>query len=191
MFIDNGWAGGRTHGEILDDLVEGSEGVIRLATGFVSPLGLLKVAQSTAGREVRLMVGDLRKLHGATAKNKIAPEVYESVCEWLHQPEVEVKTMDGRDIDYTMHSKTWIFSNAMVVGSANLTGAGLGLEQVQADRQPECSFLLKVDLWVEQARRWFDILWEPEDLTEHLVKLIEVKVTDPKNIDKSFKRPRY
>ena len=63
-FIDNGWNGGLRHVDVLRELADDSVGEVRIATGFVSPKGLAALAKATEGRDVRLLIGDLKTLRG-------------------------------------------------------------------------------------------------------------------------------
>ena len=81
-FIDNEWNGGRRHVDVLRELAGDSVGVVKIATGFVSPKGLVPLAEATEGREVWLLVGDLRTLQGA---NHSSDDV-KRVLAWVRQP---------------------------------------------------------------------------------------------------------
>ena len=157
-FIDNGWNGGRRHVDVLQELADDSVGEVKIATGFVSPKGLVVLAEATEGRDVRLLIGDLKTLQGY---NHGLPDL-EIALDWVRQPNVRVKLLYRKNQQYSwnMHAKVWMFGNSAVVSSANLTGGGLGIASEVSRRQPELGVIVRADHRVDWLDGWFDEMWK-------------------------------
>ncbi len=176
-FIDNGWNGGRRHVDVLRELADDSAGEVKIATGFVSPKGLAALAKATEGRDVRLLIGDLKTLRGANHK----PEDLEIALDWVRQPNVRVKNLyKTKPASWNMHAKVWVFDNSAVISSANLTGGGLGLASEDKMRQPELGVIVRSPSRVDWLDGWFEKMWqgyphESQKLEQLLEKELEQK----------------
>lgn len=156
-FIDNGWNGGRRHVDVLRELADGSVGVVKIATGFVSPKGLAALAEATESRDVLLLIGDLKTLRGYNHGLRDL----EIALDWLQQPNVRVKLLYRKNpqFSWNMHAKVWVFENSAVVSSANLTGGGLGMAGDISHRQPELGVIVRAAHRVDWLDGWFEGMW--------------------------------
>lgn len=96
------------------------------AVGFASVRGLAWLAERTAGRTVTLLIGDCRPGNFA----KASPADRSIVRAFLARSDVEVKNLYRKNPKQAdAHLKVWIAHTKegprALVGSANLTGAGL------------------------------------------------------------------
>ena len=157
-FIDNGWNGGRRHVDVMRELADDSVGEVKIATGFVSPKGLAALAEATEGRDVRLLIGDLKTLRG----HNHGLQDLEIALDWVRQPNVRVKLLYRKNQQYSwnMHAKVWAFGNSAVVSSANLTGGGLGTAHEVSRRQPELGVIVRAAHRVDWLDSWFDEMWQ-------------------------------
>ena len=98
---------------------------LTVAVGFVSVKGLAWLGAHTRGRPVVLIIGDARPQHFAKASASDRAEA----LRFLRRPDVEVKNWyRTRPVKATAHLKVWVAHKpnpAVLIGSANLTGAGL------------------------------------------------------------------
>ena len=176
-FIDNGWNGGRRHVDVLRELVDDSVGEVKIATGFVSPKGLAALADATEGRDVRLLIGDLKTLRG----HNHGLQDLEIALDWVRQPNVRVKNLyKTKPASWNMHAKVWVFDNSAVISSANLTGGGLGLASEDKLRQPELGVIVRSPSRVDWLDGWFEKMWqgyphESQKLEQLLAKELEEK----------------
>ena len=176
-FIDNGWNGGRRHVDVLRELAGDSVGEVKIATGFVSPKGLAALAKAAEGRDVRLLIGDLKTLRG----HNHGLQDLEMALDWVRQPNVRVKNLyKTKPTSWNMHAKVWVFGNSAVISSANLTGGGLGLASEGKLRQPELGVIVRSPSRVDWLDRWFEKMWkeyqqESQKLEKLLAKELEEK----------------
>lgn len=176
-FIDNGWNGGRRHVDVLRELADDSVGEVKIATGFVSPKGLAALAKAAEGRDVRLLVGDLKTLRG----HNHGLQDLEMALDWVRQPNVRVKHLyKTKSASWNMHAKVWVFGNSGVISSANLTGGGLGLASEGKLRQPELGVIVRSPSRVDWLDGWFEKMWqayqhESPKLEKLLAKELEAK----------------
>ena len=99
---------------------------LTVAVGFASVQGLAWLAERTTGRAVTLVIGDCRRRNFAKADSKDR----RIVRDFLARGDVEVKNWyRRRPQPAEAHLKVWIVHTKeaprVLVGSANLTGAGL------------------------------------------------------------------
>lgn len=176
-FIDNGWSGGRRHVDVLRELSDDSVGEVKIATGFVSPKGLAALAEATEGRDVLLLIGDLKTLRGYNHDLRDL----EIALDWVRQPNVRVKHLyKTKPASWNMHAKVWVFGNSGIISSANLTGGGLGLASEDKLRQPELGVIVRSPSRVDWLNGWFAKMWqgyphESQKLEELLAKEFEEK----------------
>ena len=169
-FLDNGLAGGSSHKDALQKLVAKSTGSIRISTGFVSVNGLVDVANIIGmERELYLLVGDLNSLKGSKPKlNNV-----KKVLDWLENGNVKVRTVfSGKNQEnWNLHAKVWIFENAAVITSANLSSRGL-------ENQPEMGVIIKSEEELESLNKWFDKAWNKyHENTPKLKNFLESELT--------------
>ena len=176
-FIDNGLNDGRRHVDVLQELADDSVGEVKIATGFVSPKGLVALAKATEGRDVRLLIGDLKTLQGYNH----GLQDLEIALDWVRQPNVRVKLLyKTKPVSWNMHAKVWVFNNSAVISSANLTGGGLGLASEDKMRQPELGIIIRSPSRVDWLNWWFEKMWqeyphESQKLEELLAEEFEEK----------------
>lgn len=58
-----------------------------------------------------------------------------------------------------LHAKVWIGENDMIIGSANASANGLGLEGSEVQHWRELGALITTQETVSQAKAWFDAQW--------------------------------
>ena len=104
-------------------LREHNEGDLLIAVGFASPKGVAWLAEQTHGRAVNLLIGEPIHWEKCSEKDRLA------CLGFLNRSDVAVRTTDEH-----AHLKVWIVltedrkrGTAVLSGSANLTGKGLGL----------------------------------------------------------------
>ena len=85
------------------------------------------------------------------------------LIEFLKKPDVEVRIYDKQ----FLHGKTFIFDNAVVIGSSNFTPAGL-------------THNTELNTWLQEAqaeyvrKHWFDKFWnDAKDFKQELIQLLE------------------
>ena len=102
------------------------DGPLTVAVGFASVKGIAWLARHTTNRPVTLLIGNCRKNHFA----KWSHDDRASAVAFLNRQDVEVKNWyKKRPTPSEAHLKVWVAHQAtapgVLLGSANLTGAGL------------------------------------------------------------------
>ena len=101
-------------------------GRLTVAVGYASVKGLAWLARHTADRPVTILIGVCRKSHFT----KWSREDRASAVAFLNRPDVDVKNWyKKRPTPSEAHLKVWVAHKdtapGVLLGSANLTGAGL------------------------------------------------------------------
>jgi HKD family nuclease len=74
-----------------------------------------------------------------------------------------------------LHAKAYITSNEALIGSANASTNGLGLEGSEATRWHELGLLTNDQAAVDEAKSWFDKTWKGgEPVTNDILKQAEI-----------------
>jgi len=107
-------------------LVKYPDGRLTVAVGYASVKGLAWLASHTANRPLTLLIGNCRKSHFA----KWSHDDRASTIAFLNRPDVVVKNWyKKRPPPSEAHLKVWVAHTTtaprVLLGSANLTGAGL------------------------------------------------------------------
>lgn len=107
-------------------LVKYPDGRLTVAVGYASVKGLAWLARHTANRPVTLLIGNCRKSHFT----KWSRDDRASAVAFLNRPDVVVKNWyKKRPTPSEAHLKVWVAHKGtapgVLLGSANLTGAGL------------------------------------------------------------------
>ena len=90
-------------------------------------------------------------------------------------PGVEVKNHS------TLHAKVYISNDTLIVGSANLSTNGIGLED-EAAQWLEASIVSKNHKLIAEAQKWFDALWhEAENVTPEMLDKAKSLFHDTRN----------
>ena len=102
------------------------DGRLTVAVGYASVKGIAWLARHTAKRPVTLLIGNCRKSHFA----KWSRDDRASTVAFLNRSDVEVKNWYKKQpTPSDAHLKVWVAHQAtgpaVLLGSANLTGAGL------------------------------------------------------------------
>ena len=177
---------------VYDYLVKyADEGELQIVTGFVSALALAHLAKELKDRLTgfKLVIGEYtdREL----SKNKAADildqqldiesvfkmkETAREAVAFLELEQVEARTLQPNFCHakfYLLDKTEW---NWYIVGSANLTGAGLGLHH---GANMELSIAGDADY--SSARKWFRNLWNRKECKEYIRTL-----EDPKKLFKQY-----
>lgn len=107
-------------------LVKCPDGPLTVAVGYASVKGLAWLGHHTANRPVTLLIGNCRKNHFT----KWSRDDRASTVAFLNRPDVDVKNWyKKRPTPSEAHLKVWVAHTTtaprVLLGSANLTGAGL------------------------------------------------------------------
>jgi ERCC4-related helicase len=187
--VDNETAG-YTMADFLNETLRKNGGPISIATGYFNVEGYAKIrdtlqaAAKNNGFHLRLLFGKeatqkretalsirpadveettlVEELDGLSMDEKSARLIDDFIL-FLKRDEVQVKKNQGR---FT-HAKCYIFDDSAVVGSSNLTKAGLStnIELNAVLYQPSAQ---------TEVREWFDRRWnEAENAKAELVQLLE------------------
>ena len=102
------------------------DGRLTVAVGYASVKGIAWLCRHTAKRPVTLLIGNCRKNHFT----KWSRDDQASAVTFLNRPDVEVKNWyKKRPTPSEAHMKVWVAQTTttprVLLGSANLTGAGL------------------------------------------------------------------
>jgi len=113
-------------GRIEQFLAKYPNGRLTVAVGYASVKGLAWLARHTADRPVTLLIGNCRKSHFT----KWSSDDRASAVAFINRPDVDVKNWyKKRPTPSEAHLKVWVAHRAtapgVLLGSANLTGAGL------------------------------------------------------------------
>lgn len=175
---------------------------VRIATGYFYASGFQRIAEATRHLQeeesVRVILGaetdrptKYALEHGAEdRKAEIIRNIKEelfgldddpSSADYLQELYEAVRTGRFRFRVYkdgTFHPKCYLFDSTELtdyayVGSSNLTGPGIS-------ENLELNVLVKDELAIKELRRWFDALFEDDDLTEDLREdILEVVESTP------------
>ena len=113
-------------GRIEQFLAKYPDGRLTVAVGYASVKGLAWLARHTANRPVTLLIGNCRKSHFT----KWSRDDRAGAVAFINRPDVDVKNWyKKRPTPSEAHLKVWVAhtttSPRVLLGSANLTGAGL------------------------------------------------------------------
>jgi superfamily II DNA or RNA helicase len=187
--VDNE-TGGYTMAQFLNETLKRNGGPVSIATGFFNAEGYAKVRDSLQERaknngfDLRFLFGKeaitrretalsieagdvaetslLEELDGLSLDEQSA-RLIDDFITFLKKEEVHVRKNRGR---FT-HAKCYVFDDSVVVGSSNLTKAGLStnIELNAVLYQPSAQ---------TEVREWFDRRWnEADDAKGELVQLLE------------------
>ena len=112
----------------MEELLRSHPGApLRVTVGFASAFGVRWLHERTRGRQVRLLIGDIR-----AGFDNFTPEDRQGAISFIKRPDVEVLNWYSRREGYkTVHAKAWLIvpshrrTAAALVGYANLTRQGL------------------------------------------------------------------
>lgn len=88
----------------------------------------------------------------------------------LENPDIKLRTMG------TLHAKLVIGETSAIVGSANLSANGLGLEHSECATWEEAGYLVRDVQQIAPMQAWFERVWgQSEHITEALLKKAEAQ----------------
>ncbi len=113
-------------GRIEQFLAKYPDGPLTVAVGYASVKGIAWLARHTADRPVTLLIGNCRKSHFT----KWSGDDRAGAVAFINRPDVDVKNWyKKRPTPSEAHMKVWVAHTTTIprvlLGSANLTGAGL------------------------------------------------------------------
>jgi superfamily II DNA or RNA helicase len=188
MLIDNKTAN-KKHPITVFDFIKRfltKPGKFQIVTGYFSASGLARLYQNfdSQVKEYEMVIGDLAK--AADAKDKMYNLLSDNLTlengvntfaetndaiKFLKQDKVKVKTMKPN----FCHAKSYIFSEEnddpqfsfYVVGSSNLTDAGLGIKQSSNIELNTANLGASSDF--EEVKQWFNSLWNNPVAKDYIV----------------------
>ena len=152
----------RTHAQIEQFLSQHPTQPLWVVVGFASAFGFRWLHERTAGRAVRVLVGDTRKGFA-----NVSADDRQAAIDFINRADTEVLNWYRRHGGYrTVHTKAWLTvppgastASAALVGSANLTRQGLyeNTETMVAATEPD---LRRLRAEMEEA---MDKAWPADD----------------------------
>jgi phosphatidylserine/phosphatidylglycerophosphate/cardiolipin synthase-like enzyme len=136
---------------------------LSLAVAFWGEGGQSLIKSAYQGQKLRLLCN-----LGSGGTN---PHVLEDLRKFsLENTEIELRCMD------TLHAKLAIGENSAIVGSANVSANGLGLERSECATWEEAGYLVRDGQQIAAMQDWFERVWrQSEPITEKLLKNVEAQ----------------
>lgn len=167
--------------EQFRSLIEGSE-ELSIAVAFWGEGAQKLIRKAWKGRSLRIICN-----LGSGGTN---PQVIRSLIELAKKKHgIQILTLDN------LHAKVAIGESAAIVGSANLSVNGLGLEGAEYEGWHEAGMLVQEQSQLAQMREWFDCLWQQGvDISEDRlinahIQWVKNRTSRPLNVNKLLDAP--
>lgn len=136
---------------------------LSLAVAFWGEGAQSLIKRSYQGQRLRLLCN-----LGSGGTN---PKVIRNLLAFSHEnPDLQLRTME------TLHAKLVIGEASAIIGSANFSANGLGLERSECATWVEAGYLVEDIQQIGSMQAWFDGVWgKSEHITEALLKKAEAQ----------------
>jgi len=153
-----------------------SENYLKEIQNLVQSVSNLSLAVAFWGEGVQSLIksayqGQKLRLLCNLGSGGTNPKVIRDLLAFSHEnPDIKLRTMD------TLHAKLVIGEASAIVGSANLSANGLGLERSECATWEEAGYLVRDAQQIASMQAWFERVWgQSEHITEALLKKAEAQ----------------